>query len=156
MLPFLPLAIGVLGLGAYAASKRRADAQSRKAGEGGLTPERAIVYETALKSCKDAPKLRELAKTFRAEGLEPHAVMLEKRANLRDLPPASKAARREAFKKGMTSQNPQAIANLADAFDHEGATGAADHLRMYASGLAAMATASTPDVDAPPNPLAAE
>jgi hypothetical protein len=133
-LPLIPIAIAALGLGAWHAVKKK-EAPVKVGAEGGLTPDRAILYETALRTTKDSDKLRTLAQAFRSEGLTPQAEMLEKRARLRDLPPDVKLARRAAFKKGMASTNPQAIIALADVFDCEGATGAADALRTYASGL---------------------
>lgn len=127
MLPLLPLGIASLvGLSWW---------KIRRQPNEGMTPERAVIYDTALKTVKDPDKLRALAKGFREAGLIPQAELLEKRALLRELPPDTKAARKEAFKTGMSSTNAPAIEKLADSFEGEGCTGAADALRKYAAGL---------------------
>lgn len=117
--------LGLGGLATWKVVKRKT----------GMTPERKKVYDAALTSLKDSEKLRTLALEFRKAGLKDEAVMLEKRAALRDLPTDVKLERREAFKKGMKSQDKAAVLQLADAFEKEGATGAAAALRDYAAGL---------------------
>ena len=125
--PLLPATVAVAAaLAAWRYKRKR-----------GLTPERRVIYESALKLVKDPAELRQLAKTFADEGLKAEADMLNKRAALRELPDSVKAARRQAFKDGMASKNPAAINKLADAFEKQGAVGAAANLRKYAAGLVA-------------------
>lgn len=124
-LPLLPLAVVGLAGGAWWMKKHRR----------GMTPERQIVYETALLSLKDPVKLRALAAAFEKEGMKDQAALLLKRATLRELPADVKAARREAFRKGMAATDPAAVNALAEAFYKEGATGAAESLRKYAVAL---------------------
>lgn len=133
MLPLLPVAI--VGLAGLAYFKVRGS----KAGE--MTPERKMVYETALATEKDPEKLKTLAEAYKAEGLKAPAEMLQKRAALRLLPPEVKEQRRDAFKKGMTSTEPEKVMTLAKAFNAEGATGAAASLKKYAVGLKTAETA---------------
>lgn len=129
MLPLIPIGIAALAGTAWWVNKKK------KENYGELTPERAIIYKTALEVEKDPEKLKILAQSFRDGGLEPQAVLLEKRATLRTLPVDTKAVRRDIFKQGMASTNPVAIEHLAASFEGEGATGAADALRRYAAGL---------------------
>ncbi len=138
MLPIL-LPIGVLLLGGLAYRKAAKKDTTAKIGEdsNGLSPERSILYQTALRKVEDPAKLRSFAAEFRSQGLEPQAIMLEKRANLRALPQETKRARRDVFRRAMKSTNKTAILTVADAYEREGATSAADALRAYAEGLAA-------------------
>jgi len=122
----VPLGIGALAGLAWWRSKRKPH---------GMTPERKKIYETALESLKEPDKLRSLADAFDKEGLKDEAIMLRKRAALRELPPASKEARKAAFRKGMSSSDPKAVHALAVAFHKQGATGAAQALKKYAEGL---------------------
>ncbi len=136
MLPILwPIGIAVLGGLAWRKASKKAATTSIGAETNGLTPDRAIIYKTALEKLQDPAKLMKLAATFRAEGLEPHAVMLEKRAQLRSLPQEQKRARRAVYRKAMGSTNREAINAVADAYESEGATSAAENLRTYAAGL---------------------
>lgn len=129
--PLLPIAIAALASGAYVAkSKREKAAISPQA-----MAERAVVYETALNHCKDPDKLRQMAMAFRQQGHIAEADMLVKRALLREAPPEVQATRKEAFKKGMASTDSGGIRSLADAFDSQGATGAAAELRAHARAL---------------------
>lgn len=141
MLLFATLA-GLAGLAIHRARKNKSGGTSNsKIGVeqgplvSGMTAERTIAYQNALQSVKDPNKLRTLAAVYRKSGLAAQADMLEKRAKLRELPKEVSEARRAAFKKGMASKDSAAILNLANAFDSEGATGAADQLRQYAQGL---------------------
>jgi len=111
--------------------------KNRNSSKGKMTPERVIVYETALSKLKDAPKLRQLADAFEAEGLRPQAEVLRKRAALREKPREVQLARRATFKKAMASTNADAVQSVANAFRQDGATGAADALDKYAAGLRA-------------------
>jgi hypothetical protein len=125
-LPLLPLGVAALaGAAAWKVRKKKT----------GLTPEREAVYVAALRTLKDPVGLRKLAEAFGKEGLLAERDLLLKRAALRDLPPETKKARREAFKKGMKSQDAAGIEALAKAFESQGASGAAATLREYAEGL---------------------
>jgi hypothetical protein len=127
-MPFL-IPLIVLGLGGVAFWKVKQTTT-------GLTPERKIIYETALETEKDPSKLRTLAAAYKKEGLVEEAALLEKRASLRDLPPEIKEARSDAYKAGMSSNNPEGVLKLASAFKQEGATGAAQSLVKYAGAIA--------------------
>lgn len=100
-----------------------------------MSPERVQVYESALKTLKDPVKLRLLADAFEKEGFNVAATILRKRAALRELPPNIKTERRVVYKKAMASSNPEAVRELAAAFEGEGATGAAETLRKYADTI---------------------
>lgn len=130
MIPLLPAAIVLLAGGAYASQSSR-DRQNR----GVLTPERKLVFETAINEVKDVNKLKALAKAFDEQGLPHYADLLNKRANLRTLSPEIKAARKDAYRKAMRSDKPEAIRQVAAAFDRDGANGAANSLRQYADSL---------------------
>lgn len=128
-LPLLPLLVlGLAGGAAYAVS--------RKPQQSEMTPDRQIIFETAMNSVADPTKLKALADVFESQGLKEQAELLRKRAALRTMPPDVKEGRREAFQAGMASQNPESIMKLADSFEAEGALGAASALREYAKGLA--------------------
>jgi len=125
-LPLIPLGIAALaGTAIYRTLKKPT----------GMTPERRQVYTAALNTLKDPAKLRALADAFQKEGLIKEAELLRKRARLRELPKAKRDERRNIFKKGMASKDPDAVERLAAAYDKEGATGAAAALRKYATGL---------------------
>ncbi len=123
----IPIVITGLGAGAFwRAGKKR----------GVMTPERQKIYQAALGgSLKDPKKLRQLASAFSQVGLTPQADLLNKRAALKEAPKTLKAERREAFRKGMSSKDRQAVMKLATEFQNIGATGAAAKLAAYASGL---------------------
>jgi len=139
-LPLIPLGIATL----VGAAFWRARSNSKKRGQ--MTPDRTIVFETALSKLKDPAKLETLAASFEGEGLHAHAEVLRKRAALRRLPTETKQARREAMRKALASKNPDAVQTVADAFRNEGTTGTADRLDEYAEGLRmhAAATAQRP------------
>lgn len=127
MIPALPIIALLAGGTAVFVARRKLKPK--------MTAERKAVYETALKTLKDPAKLRELAESFRQEGLAAQAELLEKRAALRELPKAVKEARKEIFRQAMASKDRAGVLAMADAYDREGATGAADALRDYAKGL---------------------
>lgn len=135
MLPIL-VPLGILGLAGLAYWK---STEKKR----GMTPERELVLNTALSVPVDSTKLRELAAAFKQEGLAPQGELLEKRAALRELPPETKEARKEVFQTAMGSKNPDAIKEVAKAFEREGATGAAATLNQYAAGLARAAPTIT-------------
>ncbi len=141
MIPIL-LPIGVLILGglAYKKAKSSKGAGASKigaemVGTEGLTPEQAVIYETALNKCEDPAKLNSLASVFRQQGFAPQALMLEKRARLRSLPQETKQARRAVYRQAMRSTNKAGICAVADAYENDGALSSAKHLREYAAGL---------------------
>ena len=111
--------------------------KNRNSTKGVMTPERTIVYETALSKLKDSVKLHQLADAFESEGLRPQANVLRKRAALRDLPREVREARRTVFRKAMSSTDATAVKQIANAYRADGATGAADALDKYAAGLTA-------------------
>ena len=131
-LPLLPILVSLFGAAAWHQASKK---DSKGPGKGVLTAERQHYYETAMKELQDPDKLRELARTYREQGLPAHADMLEKRANLRALPENIKLARREVYKKAMKSTDATAIRNLANVYEQQGATGAAKSLRDYAASL---------------------
>ncbi len=100
-----------------------------------MTPERQKVYEAALKDLRDSAKLRTLAEAFEKEGLAKEADMLRKRAALYELPKETQVARRQVFKAALKSPNVHGVEAVADAFEGEGATGAAEALRIHAAAL---------------------
>lgn len=123
----IPLGIAVLGTGTTALYRR--------VRRGQMTPERKRIYEAALKSLKDPEKLKELANSFSSLGLKSQADLLSKRAALRELPDATKKARRAIFRKGLVSKNREGVMALAATFHQEGATGAAAALRLHGESL---------------------
>lgn len=127
MIPLLPAAIIALAGTAFF--------MTRKKSASALTPEREMLFTKAVNTEKDPVKLRSLAGQFRSDGLNPQADFLEKRARLRELPDEVKAQRKAVFKQAMGSTNKDAILKLADAYEKESATGAAEALRKYAKGL---------------------
>jgi hypothetical protein len=124
MLPLLIPAIAVLGGYAWWQTRPR-----------GMTPERKMIYETALVTLKEPDKLRTLADAFENEGFKDEATMLRKRALLREMPLDVKTKRQQAFGAAMKSTDPAKVEAVAMAFQNEGATGAAANLRKYAEGL---------------------
>lgn len=129
-LPLLPLVIASLVAAAYHQTSK-----TKTVPKGTLTPERQMLFHTAMNETKDAETLRKLSAVYREQGLPVHADQLEKRAKLRELPEETKRARREVYRKAMTSQNPTGVFMVAKTFEQAGATGAAENLRKYAKGL---------------------
>jgi len=143
--PLLPLAVASMVAAAYHQT-------SKPSAKGVMTPTRQYIFEAAMNSTKDPVSLRKLASTFREEGLSGPAEILEKRAKLRELSPETKAARKAVYKKAMASTDAVAIRSVADAFEREGATGAAASLREYAASLPP-APAPSPASAAPVAPI---
>lgn len=139
MFPIPLIAIGLLGAGAYLAKrhakKNAAVVHGDGETEGVLTPERQVIYDTAMNECQDANQILNVAKAMESEGFKEHGAALRKRAALRSLPKDLKDARRAIFKQMMAEKNKARVLRVADAFQTEGATGAAEALRKYASGL---------------------
>lgn len=125
MLPvIIAAATGVAGLATWAWKKKKGTHNY-----GVLTPDRELIYNRALNNLNDPVKLRKLAAGFKEQGLKPQAEMLEKRAALRELPRDVKEKRRDVFKKLMQSSDVKKIAEAADLYDKDGATGSASKLR---------------------------
>lgn len=146
MTPLIPIVLGAGALFAYKKAKKKT----------GMTPERKKVFEAAIKNLEDPKKLRSLAATFDKEGLKAAGDELRKRAKLREMPPKKKEQRRDAYRKGMSSSNPEAVNKLAAAFQKEGAYGAAQNLRDYSKGISAKVTSifSAPRTTTPATPMA--
>lgn len=111
--------------------------RDKKAADPQRRAERQVVFETAMNTTKDPAILRDLAAAFREEDMPEEADKLEARAWLQELPPEVKKARKEAFKKAMSSTNVEAILEMADAYDSQSCDVAARNLRNYAAGLTA-------------------
>jgi len=134
MLPAIPLLPAVIvGLGALAFWKAGKNENKEKPN---MNPHQTTVFETAMNSVQDPAKLQALAKAFREAGLTTEADMLEKRAQLRNLPADVKEERAQVFRNAMSSENAEAVMRVAEAFEKEGAMGAAAALRAYATQLA--------------------
>ncbi|MGA7119354.1 MAG: hypothetical protein WBY94_04610 [Polyangiaceae bacterium] len=121
----LEITIGALLFGAWKKSEKK----------GVLTPEREKVYKAALAELHVPSELRKLADVFEAQGLAVEATMLRRRADLREQTPEQKRARRDAFDKGLASEDVGAVERLADAFESITATGAAKALRKHAEDV---------------------
>jgi len=146
-IPLFPLVVASLVAAAYHQNSKKAGPE-----KGVLTPERQLVFETAINELKEPDKLRKLAVIFKEQGLPGQADLLEKRAKLRELPHETKVARRDIFRKAMGSQDPVAVRKLADVFEHQGATGAAGELRKYAISLTAVPAVNvTAPIPKPPS-----
>lgn len=126
----LPLALGgTLAAAAYVATRK-------KPANAPMKPEEEVIFQTALEKVQDPQKLRALADAFDMAGQHAAAEELRIRASLKELPPEVKLERREAFRKGMQSDNVPAILALAQAFKSEGHTGAAADLERHAKEVA--------------------
>lgn len=141
----IPVPAIVIGIAVVAAMK--------KPKQVGMTPERKVVYETALRELKDPIGLRKLADVFEEQGLNAEADILRKRAKLRELPKEVKDARRAVFRKAMASKNPDAVETVARAYYNEGCAAASAKLFSYAKGLRAQPdTAKVPEETTLPEP----
>lgn len=134
-LPLLPIAVTVLVGVAY---HQKTKHDKKTVGIGELTPQRQEMYENAMVSQSDPEKLRTLSKAFRAQGLPTHADMLEKRAKLREMPPALKAQRKVTFQKALQCQDANKVFAVANLYEREGCTGSAAALREHAAKLRAI------------------
>lgn len=138
-----PIGAGVGALIGYLGGRRYSSTH-------GMTPARKKIFEEALKSMADPAALRKLADGFEQEGLKTEADMLRKRAQLRELPPEQRAARKESFRKFMsigTKENPATpdkvalLDKAAQVFHAQGATGNAAKIREHAAALRKMLAA---------------
>jgi len=126
-MPFWTL-LGLFVLWRYYANK--------SADEGDFTPERQAVYDVAMNLTQNPEKLRVLANAFENAGLVAQAKALRKRASLPNVSKDVQAQRQRAMKAALSSTDPKAVRDLADAFEAEGLGRAAGMLREYATGLA--------------------
>jgi hypothetical protein len=140
-IPLIVPGIAALALAAYWARKRRDNAAPNVAGDGDgdgmgvMTPARQVVYETALSKCQNPDTLEELAGAFAGQGLKAQAMVLRNRAALRRLTPEQKQARKEAWRKALSSTNKAAVIEMAKLYQAQGCGGAARKLYEYAQGL---------------------
>ncbi len=104
-------------------------------GRKGMTQERRDIYLAALEHLADPKALRELADGYEKDGLPIEASMLRKRADLRAMPREKwenfRALCERAIQK--PDSNPQALDEMAAAFDAMTATGTAAKLRKRAA-----------------------
>jgi len=105
--------------------------------KGEMTAQRKLAYERAMQSIKSPQDLKTLADSFAGEGLHAEAAMLRKRASLRELSPEVAEQRRDALRRGMASDNPAAIRELASQFAAVGSTDAAKTLLAHAAAVEA-------------------
>lgn len=122
--------VGGLALGALSAWQGKKHLDKRK-----YTPERRMVFETAMEKVKDAQKLNGLADQYEAVGLKPQAILLRKRAQLRALPDSVKQARRATMAKALQSKDVPKLLQFADALDSETAYANAAKIRAYVKTL---------------------
>jgi hypothetical protein len=104
---------------------------------GTMTARRKVIYTKAMETVQDPTELRKLADAFAGEGLRDEATMLRKRADLRSLPQDRREKRRVFFRKAMACDNPDAILEVALAFQKEGAFDAAKTLKEHADAVRA-------------------
>lgn len=135
--PLLPIVILGLTAAAWKAKKNRDD-EAASVNYGVVTPERQVVYETAMNDVLEPEKILKMAEAFDKQGLPNQAELLRKRAALRTLPKEIKLQRKEIFQKAMDIKDPSkkdAIRKVAAAFHGEGAVGSAEALLRYAESL---------------------
>lgn len=126
MFPLLPVAIiGLIGGAAWKKHK----------GKKELPDQKKLILHGALNGKLAPEKLTSLAESFDKEGYKAEAELLRQRAKLANASPAEKTAWRDAFRKAMASEKPEAVAAMAKAFRDMGAIGAADQLSHYSRGL---------------------
>jgi hypothetical protein len=104
-------------------------------GRKGMTQERKDIYLSALEHLADPEALRSLADGFEKDGLPIEASMLRKRADLRAMPREKWENFRSICERAIQKQdsNPQALEEMAQAFDAMTATGTAQKLRKRAA-----------------------
>jgi hypothetical protein len=125
----LPLAVGGAAVLSAVALRHRSK------NKGKMTSKRQLVFDKAMNSKLPPSDLEKLADGFKKEGLLEQAEALLKRAKLRALPKDIKDKRRKIYKDALKLKNPEQVNKIADAFQKEGATGAAKSLKDYAAGL---------------------
>jgi hypothetical protein len=104
-------------------------------GRKGMTQERKDIYLAALEHLADPKALRELADGYERDGLPIEASMLRKRADLRAMPKEKWENFRALCERAIQKKdsNPQALDEMASAFDAMTATGTAAKLRKRAA-----------------------
>jgi len=101
-----------------------------------MTPERRVVFDSAMRKLRDPVKLRELAQVFEElGGGDPWGGLLRKRAALRERPKDVRDAHRDVFRKTLLCKEPSVVDEIAQAFEEMGATGCAARLYAVAKGL---------------------
>lgn len=130
-LPLIPIVLGVLATGAFIKAGRRGPKALKDSERAEIT----VIYDTLINGKYDPETYRRFATEFRVQGMVVEADMLDKRATLREMTAEEKAQRRAIFKKGMASQKPEIMRELAEEFERSGATGAAADLRNKAALL---------------------
>jgi hypothetical protein len=124
------LALGSLtGISAWLQSRRTTEIA------GTLTPEREKLHEALLLHQRDPKKLRKMAAKFDEQNLSDKAQQLRNLAAVYELPKEEKDARREIFRKAITSKNRDAVLRVAAQYETDGCIGASAKLRRYAAGL---------------------
>jgi hypothetical protein len=107
-----------------------------------LTPAREEAFRMAMNAENaDPARLRALAAAFEKVGLDKQAKLLRQRAALKEAPPEVKAKRQALFQSALNSKDPDAILKIAAVFEENGATGAAENLRMHAESVKAVGDA---------------
>jgi len=104
-------------------------------GRKGMTKERRDIYLAALEHLADPKALRELADGYEKDGMPIEAEMLRKRADLRAMPREKWENFRSLCERAIQKpdSNPQALEEMASAFDAMTATGTAAKLRKRAA-----------------------
>lgn len=101
-----------------------------------MTAQRRVIFDTLMKECRDPNRLREVAQAFRTcGGDDPWAILLEKRAALRERPKEIRDAHREVFRKALICKDADSVDIVAKSFEQMGATGCAAQLYAVAKGL---------------------
>lgn len=121
---FDPMTVG-LGLVAFLLFKNKGETNF-----GALTPEREEVFRNAMEHLLDTRKMLALADAFQRDGLKVQAYLLRKRAEWRSRPDALRKEHETIFHRAMASTNLSAIAQIADVFEAQTATGMATALRQ--------------------------
>jgi hypothetical protein len=146
------LETGVVALAAAAILRETKPKEKAMPAHGEKDTEREVIYLTAMRTLDDPSKLRSLADKMASlgltapkhTGLDDWAEMLRRRAALKEQPESVKAQRREAFLRGMKSQNKDGVFKLAAMFRETGAFGAADTLEEHAKGLPDVPVSTSP------------
>lgn len=120
---FDPLTIG-LGIVAWLAVRKQGQTQF-----GALTPQREEIFKNAMAHLMDPRRMVQLATEFQQQGLNVQAYLLRKRAEWRSRSPEQRRAHEVIFHKAMASENIEAIAAVANAFEAQTATSMAEKLR---------------------------
>src|SRR5208282_6691571 len=104
-------------------------------GRKGMTQERREIYLAALEHLSNPEDLCKLADGYERDGLPIEASMLRKRAELRGMPREKWENFRALCERAIQKQdsNPQALDEMALAFDAMTATGTAAKLRRRAA-----------------------